>query len=123
MSACVRYLQNGGALPRPCCDGVQALNGMARTTPDRQTACRCLQNAAKTIPDIKPNLAETLPGKCGVNIPYRISTSTYCNRPGDIVNDTMNMNMDRTADKTEIRVDERGKEPRTGGPIAKAQTG
>ncbi|KAK8548506.1 hypothetical protein V6N13_054704 [Hibiscus sabdariffa] len=79
MAACIRYLQNGGALPRPCCDGVRALNGMARTTPDRQTACRCLQNAAKSIPNIKPNLAETLPGKCGVNIPYKISTSTNCN--------------------------------------------
>ncbi|KAE8714568.1 Non-specific lipid-transfer protein 3 [Hibiscus syriacus] len=47
------YLQNGGALPGPCCDGVRALNGMARTTPNRQTACRCLQNAAKNIPNIK----------------------------------------------------------------------
>ncbi|GMI64277.1 lipid transfer protein 3 [Hibiscus trionum] len=80
MAACVRYLQNGGALPAPCCNGVRALNNMARTTPDRQTACRCLQNSAKSIPNIKPNLAETLPGKCGVNIPYKISTSTNCNR-------------------------------------------
>ncbi|OMO94059.1 Plant lipid transfer protein/Par allergen [Corchorus olitorius] len=71
---------NGGMLPPKCCDGVKALNGMAKTTPDRQTACRCLQTAAKTIKGIKPNLAEGLPGKCGVSIPYKISTSTNCNK-------------------------------------------
>ncbi|KAE8712451.1 Non-specific lipid-transfer protein 1 [Hibiscus syriacus] len=79
MAACVRYLQNGGAVPVPCCNGVRGLNGMARTTPDRQAACRCLQNAARSIPNIKPPLAESLPGKCGVSIPYKISTSTNCN--------------------------------------------
>ncbi|KAE8702849.1 Non-specific lipid-transfer protein [Hibiscus syriacus] len=79
MAACVRYLQNGGTVPVLCCNGVRGLNGIARTTPDRQTACRCLQNAARSIPNIKPPLAESLPGKCGVNIPYKISTSTNCN--------------------------------------------
>ncbi|GMJ01842.1 lipid transfer protein 3 [Hibiscus trionum] len=79
MASCVQYLQNGGTLPAQCCNGVRGLNTMAKTTPDRQTACRCLQNSAKSIPNIKPSLAEGLPGKCGVKIPYKISTSTNCN--------------------------------------------
>ncbi|XVF84176.1 hypothetical protein PTKIN_Ptkin17bG0004600 [Pterospermum kingtungense] len=80
MSGCINYLKNGGVLPPNCCAGVRALNNQAKTTPDRQTACRCLQSAAKAMgAGLKTNLAEGLPGKCGVNIPYKISTSTNCN--------------------------------------------
>ncbi|XWS35407.1 hypothetical protein CRYUN_Cryun21dG0123700 [Craigia yunnanensis] len=80
MTGCMKYLQNGGNLPSSCCDGVRALNTQAKTSPDRQTVCRCLQSAAKSISGLKTKLAEGLPGKCGVNIPYKISTSTNCNK-------------------------------------------
>ncbi|XP_010483549.1 PREDICTED: non-specific lipid-transfer protein 4 [Camelina sativa] len=75
LAPCGGYLAKGGAVPPPCCAGVKKLNGMAQTTPDRQQACRCLQSAAKGI---NPSLASSLPGKCGVSIPYPISTSTNC---------------------------------------------
>ncbi|KAL5740227.1 hypothetical protein ACOSP7_029101 [Xanthoceras sorbifolium] len=78
LAPCIQYLRSGGAVPAPCCNGVRALNNAASTTPDRQQACKCLQSAAKSIPGINPNLASGLPGKCGVNIPYKISTSTNC---------------------------------------------
>ncbi|KAL0735171.1 hypothetical protein Bca4012_011381 [Brassica carinata] len=68
-----------GAVPPPCCAGVTKLNGMAQTTPDRQQACKCLQSAAKAIAGLKPSLASSLPGKCGVSIPYPISMNTNCN--------------------------------------------
>ncbi|XVF29704.1 hypothetical protein REPUB_Repub15cG0145200 [Reevesia pubescens] len=77
---CIQYLRNGGALPSSCCNGVRAVNNQARTTSDRRTVCRCLQNAARSISGLRPNLALGLPGKCGVRIPYRISTSTNCNK-------------------------------------------
>ena len=80
MGACVNYLQNGGNLPPNCCAGVRGLNSQARTTSDRQTACTCLKVAAKNIRGLKTDLAEGLPGKCGVNIPYKISTSTDCSK-------------------------------------------
>ncbi|KFK27462.1 hypothetical protein AALP_AA8G386200 [Arabis alpina] len=76
LAPCANYLTKGGAVPVPCCVGVKKLNGMAQTTPDRQQACRCLQSAAKSV---NPSLASGLPGKCGVSIPYPISTSTNCN--------------------------------------------
>nr|AEC04836.1 lipid transfer protein [Dimocarpus longan] len=78
VAPCIQYLRSGGSVPPPCCNGIKSLNNAARTTPDRQQACRCLQNAAKAIPGINTNLAAGLPGKCGVNIPYKISTSTNC---------------------------------------------
>ncbi|KAL1208481.1 Non-specific lipid-transfer protein 4 [Cardamine amara subsp. amara] len=75
LAPCATYLTKGGMVPAPCCAGVKKLNAMAQTTPDRQQACRCLQSAARGI---KPSLASGLPGKCGVSIPYPISTSTNC---------------------------------------------
>ncbi|KAA3485483.1 non-specific lipid-transfer protein 1-like [Gossypium australe] len=77
VAGCLSYLQNGGNVPKACCDGIRSLNNMAKTTPDRQTVCGCLQTAAKAV-KIKGNLAETLPAKCSVKIPYKISTSTNC---------------------------------------------
>ncbi|XP_048235844.1 non-specific lipid-transfer protein 1-like [Ricinus communis] len=81
LGPCLKYLK-GAAGPMPpaaCCNGVRGINSAARTTPDRQTACQCLKNAAGGISGLKPGLAESLPGKCKVNIPYKISLSTNCN--------------------------------------------
>ncbi|KAJ0261794.1 Bifunctional inhibitor/plant lipid transfer protein/seed storage helical domain-containing protein [Hirschfeldia incana] len=75
LGPCAGYLSKGGAVPPPCCAGVSKLNSMAQTTPDRQQACKCLKAAAKSI---NPSLAASLPGKCGVKIPYPISMSTNC---------------------------------------------
>ncbi|KAL2337627.1 hypothetical protein Fmac_012073 [Flemingia macrophylla] len=80
MAQCVAYLQNGGAVPPNCCSGVRNIVNTARTTADRRTVCNCLKTAAASIHGLKPTNAQTLPGKCGVNIPYKISTSTNCNR-------------------------------------------
>ena len=80
MSPCISYLRAGGALPPACCTGVKNLNNAAKSTPDRQTACGCLKQAATSISGIQPALAQGLPGKCGVNIPYSISPSTDCSK-------------------------------------------
>ncbi|KAK7855828.1 non-specific lipid-transfer protein [Quercus suber] len=77
---CVTYLRSTGASPPPanCCQGVRNLNGMAKTTPDRQAACNCLKTAASEISGLNPTLVANLPKNCGVTIPYKISTSTDC---------------------------------------------
>ncbi|CAH1441389.1 unnamed protein product [Lactuca virosa] len=77
LSPCIPYLKNGGAVPPACCSGVKSLNSAAKTTPDRQTACGCLKSASGGV-----NLgnAASLPGKCGVSIPYKISPSTDCSK-------------------------------------------
>ncbi|KAF7845221.1 lipid transfer protein [Senna tora] len=76
---CVSYLRNPGAtVPSPCCAGVQALNNQAKTTSDRQAACKCIKQIIQSIPNLNPNLLANLPGKCGVNLPYKISPSLDC---------------------------------------------
>nr|AZZ09240.1 lipid transfer protein 5 [Tanacetum parthenium] len=77
---CLGYLTNGGAPPPDCCAGVRRLKNEARTTTDRKTVCNCLKSASLSYPGVKGNYAASLPGKCGVNVPYKISRSTNCNR-------------------------------------------
>ncbi|KAK1561835.1 hypothetical protein Q3G72_001577 [Acer saccharum] len=79
IAPCIPYLRSGtGAVPPACCSGVKTLAGAATTTPDRQAACKCLKSAASSISGLNSNAAAGLPGKCGVSIPYKISTSTNC---------------------------------------------
>ncbi|KAL6132948.1 hypothetical protein ACLB2K_065185 [Fragaria x ananassa] len=77
---CASYVQNGGTPAANCCGGIRALYGMAQTTPDRQSVCNCLKQAVAGIPYTGANagLAAGLPGKCAVNIPYKINPSTNC---------------------------------------------
>ncbi|XP_050383562.1 non-specific lipid-transfer protein 1-like [Argentina anserina] len=78
VAPCASYVTSGGAVPAACCNGVKTLNSMAKTTSDRQAACNCLKQVAGGIKGLNPNLASGLPGKCGVSVPWKISTSTNC---------------------------------------------
>ncbi|KAF9595735.1 hypothetical protein IFM89_003477 [Coptis chinensis] len=78
VSPCIPYLRGGGPIPPACCNGVRTLNAAAQGTPDRQTACNCLKQAAAGISGINPGFAGGLPGRCGVSIPYKISPYTDC---------------------------------------------
>ncbi|CAI0423839.1 unnamed protein product [Linum tenue] len=77
LAPCLGYLTKGGTVPPACCNGVKSLNGAAQTTPDRQAACECLKSAAGSV-SFDPKNAAGLPAACGVNIPYKFSTSTNC---------------------------------------------
>lgn len=81
LGQCINYLIRGGSIPRGCCYGVQRLNNMARTTPARQQACRCIQGAARALGSrLNPGRAARLPGACRVRISYPISARTNCNK-------------------------------------------
>ncbi|KAE9603172.1 putative plant lipid transfer protein/Par allergen [Lupinus albus] len=79
IAPCINYLMNGGAVPGECCNGVKKVVLLAQTTADKQTACNCLKAQAAAISTFKNANAEALPAKCGVNLPYKISSSTNCN--------------------------------------------
>ncbi|XP_060191483.1 non-specific lipid-transfer protein 1-like [Lycium barbarum] len=78
LTPCINYVTKGGPLPAACCSGIKTLNGQATTTPDRQAACNCIKSAAGSISGINFGIAAGLPGKCGVNLPYKISPSIDC---------------------------------------------
>ncbi|CAH8388597.1 unnamed protein product, partial [Eruca vesicaria subsp. sativa] len=80
LGQCINYLMKGGKIPPGCCSGVRRLNSMARTTIDRQQACRCIQGAARSLGSkLNPGRAASLPRACSVKIPYPISARTNCN--------------------------------------------
>ncbi|XP_010253092.1 PREDICTED: non-specific lipid-transfer protein 1-like [Nelumbo nucifera] len=80
LAPCITYLVRGGAVSPLCCRGVRGLSASARTTRDRRTACGCIKSASAGIRGLKLALAASLPGRCRVRIPYKISPSTDCSR-------------------------------------------
>ncbi|XP_055811735.1 non-specific lipid-transfer protein 1-like [Solanum dulcamara] len=80
LSSCLGYVRTGGAIPETCCNGIRSLFIAAISTLDRQTVCNCLKSAAGAISGVNLNLAAALPGKCGVNVPYKIRPSINCSK-------------------------------------------
>ncbi|PWA57476.1 non-specific lipid-transfer protein 3 [Artemisia annua] len=80
LTPCATYVTRGGPVPPSCCSGISSLYRSATTTTDRQTACKCLEQGVGMIPGLNLDAASTLPSKCGVNIPYKISPSTDCSK-------------------------------------------
>ncbi|CAA7389266.1 unnamed protein product [Spirodela intermedia] len=80
LNPCLNYVLFGGMPPPQCCQGARNLLAAARTPADRQSICRCLKNASQGATGPISDNAATLPMKCNMNIPYRISPSTDCNR-------------------------------------------
>ncbi|KAK3004726.1 hypothetical protein RJ639_018064 [Escallonia herrerae] len=78
LTPCLNYLQNGGSVPANCCSGIRNLASAATTKPARQAVCKCLKSAAGSVHNVNLKNAAGLLGKCGINIPYKISNSTDC---------------------------------------------
>ncbi|CAM0950460.1 unnamed protein product [Alopecurus aequalis] len=79
LAPCVSYATGKSPSISPaCCSGVRGLNDLAKTTPDRKTACTCLKSLAGSIKSINMGKVSGVPGKCGVNVPFPISMSTDC---------------------------------------------
>ncbi|KAL6870593.1 hypothetical protein ACP4OV_014441 [Aristida adscensionis] len=78
---CLAYARGSGAAPSAaCCSGVKSLNAAAKSAADRRTACNCLKSGAARVSGLKPANAASIPSKCGVSLPYSISTSIDCSR-------------------------------------------
>ena len=80
LAPCMPALTGGGSPSPACCSGIKSLNSMASTPADRKAACSCLKSAAGSVKGINLSAASGLPGKCGVHIPYPISTSVDCSK-------------------------------------------
>ncbi|XP_022876805.1 non-specific lipid-transfer protein 1-like [Olea europaea var. sylvestris] len=72
-----------GRVARPsggCCNELNRLPGMTRTTADRRPACNCLKQIAPQYPGVKDSLLLALPQKFGVTLSFSITRNTDCNR-------------------------------------------
>ncbi|KAK1426742.1 hypothetical protein QVD17_15421 [Tagetes erecta] len=76
---CASYVTSGGPVPSSCCSGIKSVYKAASTTADRQTVCRCLEQVASMVgTGANIDAAISLPRKCGVKIPYKISPTQDC---------------------------------------------
>ncbi|KAJ0047023.1 hypothetical protein Pint_04704 [Pistacia integerrima] len=78
LAPCMPYLENEGNPSAACCDRVRNIKAITPTTSDRQAACECVKSAAAKHPNINPDAASSLPGKCGAPLNIPISQNTNC---------------------------------------------
>ncbi|KAF2309007.1 hypothetical protein GH714_000060 [Hevea brasiliensis] len=77
LAPCISYLRGTGTLSSDCCSGVKALNSEAKTTPDRQDACKCLKTSAANVPGLNYSLASGLLANVVLAFPSQLApTST-----------------------------------------------
>ncbi|KAK7294861.1 hypothetical protein RJT34_17758 [Clitoria ternatea] len=78
VASCIEYLRNGGPVSGACCNGIKTINNEAKTTPDRQGVCSCLKSTVLRMHGLNLASLAALPGKCGVNLPYKVSPTIDC---------------------------------------------
>ncbi|XP_009607860.1 non-specific lipid-transfer protein 1-like [Nicotiana tabacum] len=78
LAPCIPYLTQGGNPGAACCNGVNALKGMAQNTADKRAACNCVKAAANKYANLKEDAAQALPSKCGVTLDITVSKSVNC---------------------------------------------
>ncbi|KAK4425050.1 Non-specific lipid-transfer protein 2 [Sesamum alatum] len=79
LNRCLPYLTRKGALGG-CCNGIKGLYAAAKSTPDRQSVCKCVKSFAASVRGVNPGNAARLPGQCGINIRYKINPSIDCSK-------------------------------------------
>ncbi|KAL2500304.1 Non-specific lipid-transfer protein 6 [Forsythia ovata] len=80
LAPCLNYVLNGGVVPTDCCNGISSLYNTVETTPDRRAVCSCLKSVAGSASAATFNNAASLPNKCGISIPYKLSPSIDCSK-------------------------------------------
>ncbi|WMV32147.1 hypothetical protein MTR67_025532 [Solanum verrucosum] len=80
LKPCLSYVLVGGNVPTKCCNGVKFLITNAITTVDRQSACSCVKNLATAATNEQGDRVASIPGKCGVKFPFKISRDVDCTK-------------------------------------------
>ncbi|KAM0950547.1 putative plant non-specific lipid-transfer protein/Par allergen [Dioscorea sansibarensis] len=82
LKPCISYvLKPNGSVPKSCCDGISGLVKTAATTEDRRMACSCLNSAAKSAgQNINLGPIASIPDKCNLSIPFKISANADCSK-------------------------------------------
>ncbi|KAK1428066.1 hypothetical protein QVD17_16893 [Tagetes erecta] len=80
IAPCLGYLRNGGNPPKICCDGLKSGLKSYGSPADLKAICICLKSSSSSYRGVSGIYAAMLPGKCDINVPYKISPSTDCNR-------------------------------------------
>ncbi|KAL1549057.1 non-specific lipid-transfer protein 1-like [Salvia divinorum] len=80
LAPCFEYVLGGGKVPVNCCDGVKSLYKAANTSANRRSVCICLKSVTGSASPVTLKNAKSLPGKCGVSLPFEITPAIDCNK-------------------------------------------
>ncbi|XP_019189854.1 PREDICTED: non-specific lipid-transfer protein 1-like [Ipomoea nil] len=75
---CLNFVMRGDVAPPSCCSGLKSLYGAAKSTADRRSVCSCLKGVASNANPAQVARAASLPAKCGVSLPYKITPQLDC---------------------------------------------
>ncbi|CAI9758843.1 unnamed protein product [Fraxinus pennsylvanica] len=80
LAPCLNYVLSGGAVPTACCNGISSLYNSLKTTWLAVWQTRTLKSVAGSASATSFKNAASLPSKCGLNIPYKLSPSVDCSK-------------------------------------------
>ncbi|KAG6427706.1 hypothetical protein SASPL_111952 [Salvia splendens] len=80
LAPCFEYVLSGGKVPGNCCEGVRSLYKAANTAAYRRSVCNCLKSITGSASPAAVKNAKSLPGKCGVSLPFEITPAIDCNK-------------------------------------------
>ncbi|XP_060208213.1 non-specific lipid-transfer protein 1-like [Lycium barbarum] len=81
LEPCLGYVLGGGpSVPSECCNGIKSLLRAARTTADRQSACKCVKSVASSATGQQISRAAKIPGICKANVPFKINANVDCSK-------------------------------------------
>ncbi|VFQ97656.1 unnamed protein product [Cuscuta campestris] len=80
LTPCLGFVTGSGGPTQGCCGGITSLFNTAQSqgVGARKTVCSCLKSIASSATADQISRAASLPGKCGVSIPYKISPQVDC---------------------------------------------
>lgn len=80
LTPCISYVRAGGNMPVACCAGARSVLSMSKANADLKIACGCIKQMTMSVPGVKYDLVNSIPGKCGVAIPWKLSLSLDCSK-------------------------------------------
>ncbi|CAL5197943.1 unnamed protein product [Lathyrus oleraceus] len=81
VSSCESFVTGGDQEPSStCCNGISSVGSSATTVDERRAACQCLKEWANKIPNIREDLAISLPKRCGLDKALPIPENLDCNK-------------------------------------------
>ncbi|VFR01811.1 unnamed protein product [Cuscuta campestris] len=80
LTPCFGFVMGLGNFTKECCGGAKSVFKTAQSqgVKARKTVCSCLKNMAPIATPDQMSRAASLPGKCHIAVPFKISTQIDC---------------------------------------------
>lgn len=80
LSPCITYARVGGTVPPACCSGVRSIADASKANEDLKIACGCIKQMTASVPGVNYGYISSIPEKCGVSLPFKLTPSIDCSK-------------------------------------------